>query len=59
MSRLLEKKKDGKYPFQYRDSASTDVAVTWQRAREQLEKDKKECEEKVREIKQIGVKNGR
>jgi hypothetical protein len=43
-----------RYPYGYTTSDKTDIAKTWARAREQLEKDKQERAEKVRTIKQIG-----
>lgn len=43
-----------RYPHGYTMPLDTDISKTWQRAREQLEKDRKEREEKVRDIKKIG-----
>jgi hypothetical protein len=43
-----------RYPNGYTPSDRTDIAKTWAKAREQLEKDKQERAEKVRTIKQIG-----
>jgi len=35
MSRLLDPKKNGTFPFEYRNSANTDVRVTWERAKKE------------------------
>lgn len=43
-------------PKGYVPSVQTDITETWARAQKQIDADKKEREEKVREIKQIGVK---
>lgn len=45
-----------RYPHGYRRSENTDITVTWERARKQIEKHKQERAEKVRELKSIGVK---
>ena len=47
MARLLDPKKNGQYPFQYRSSAATDVRLTWEAARKQMEANAKEKEAKV------------
>lgn len=40
MSRLLDPKdKDGKFPFEYRDSTNTDVRKTWDLARRKQQAD--------------------
>ena len=36
MSAILAPKRDGRYPFQYRDAAHTDVRLTWERERKRL-----------------------
>ena len=53
MSRLLDPKgKDGQFPFEYRDSATTDVRKTWERARlEQQKSQAKVCPMKRKESK--------
>ena len=50
MARLFDPKKDGKYPFEYRDSSSTDVRLTWARAREKKKEIEREQVEKLRQI---------
>lgn len=47
MSRLLDPKKDGKYPFEYRNSASTDVRATLEKARQ---RQKEEAESRLRNV---------
>ena len=39
MARLLDPKKNGAFPFEYRSSAATDVRKTFERIREQQRKD--------------------
>lgn len=46
----------GRYPHGYKPSNDTDITKSWERARKQIEKDKQERAEKVRDIKQLGVK---
>lgn len=36
MSSILTPKRDGRYPFVYRNAANTDVAATFRRERERL-----------------------
>lgn len=55
-SRLLDPKKDGAYPFKYRNSASTDIAKTWAEARARIEKEQQARAAKVSEIKQLGAR---
>ena len=38
MSRLLDKKIKGQFPFKYKNAASTDISITWQEARKKMEK---------------------
>lgn len=45
-----------KWPHAYRRSENTDITVTWDRARKQIEKDKAERAVKVRELKHLGAK---
>lgn len=45
-----------RYPHGYKPSNETDITKSWERARKQIEKEKQERAEKVREIKQLGVK---
>jgi hypothetical protein len=45
-----------RYPRGYVRSEATNISKTWALARKKLEDDKKEREEKVREIKRIGSK---
>ena len=39
-----------KYPHGYRRAVETDITLAWERARKQLERDRKEREEKLREL---------
>ena len=52
MSRLLDPKKDGAYPFRYTNSASTSVKETIERAKrrieEQKEQERRNLEERLR-----------
>ena len=50
MSRLLDPKKNGEFPFKWVPSASTDVRETWAKARAKLEAEK-QTKAIVREIK--------
>lgn len=45
-----------KWQRAYKPSHDTDITKTWEAARKRLEADKAERADKVREIKQIGVK---
>ena len=50
MSRLLDPKKNGEYPFKYKSAAATDVKATWEAARKRMEAEK-QSKAIVREIK--------
>lgn len=45
-----------RYPNGYVPSDKTDITRTWDRARKELDRLKAERQEKVRDIKQLGVK---
>jgi hypothetical protein len=45
-----------RYPSPYRDSQNTDITRSWQRAKDKLEADRKEREEKVKQLRQLGGK---
>ena len=47
MSRLLDPKRDGKYPFEYRNSASTDVRQTIEKARQ---RQKEEAAQRLKNV---------
>ena len=49
--RLLDKKVNGEYPFQYRSAAATDVKKTWEEARKRMEEEKAKRAKIVCEIK--------
>ena len=53
MARLLDplNKATGKFPFEYRNSANTDVRVTWQRARDAMKQNAEEVKAKVKPMK--------
>lgn len=51
MSRLLDKKVNGQFPFNYRPAAATDVKQTWAEAKKRMEAEKAKRAEIVREIK--------
>lgn len=50
MARLLDPKKRGqkRFPFEYRNSANTDVRITWAKARDEQQKNQQEVAAKVR-----------
>ncbi len=52
MARLLDPKKHGqkKFPFEYRNAATTDVRITWNKAREQMKQNAEEVKLKVKPI---------
>lgn len=43
MAKLLDPKKNGRYPFQYRKAAETDVRKTFERARREQQKKAEEA----------------
>ena len=47
MSRLLDPKKNGVFPFEYRNSSSTDVKATFEKARQ---KQKEELANRLRNV---------
>lgn len=47
-----------RYRHGYRRADETDITKTWERAKKQIEQDKAERAEKVREIKKSGAKHG-
>jgi hypothetical protein len=44
-ARLLDLPKKGKYPFEYRNAAQTDIRLTWAKERERLEAEAAGCRE--------------
>ena len=50
MSRLLDPKKNGQFPFSYRPAASTDVRLTFEAARKRMEEEKAKTEQIVKQI---------
>jgi hypothetical protein len=51
--RLLDKRRpDGSYPFEYRDSANTDITRTWAKARQRMEEEKAKRDQIIRRLPQ-------
>lgn len=55
MSRLLEKKVNGKFPFQYRNSAETNLAETFRRVKARQKKPAQPVEPELN-VRRLAVK---